>query len=287
MSLTVAVPAALASALLYGTATAVQHQAVHTGTGAGDARALFALLRDPRWLLSILGDSLGLAFQLLALATGPVVLVQPLLVLAVPVALPVGWALGGTRPSRGDWWACVAIVAGLGVFFAVVGLPVPQQGLSAAAAGVAAATALLVVGGVLLAVRGRGVRVRAGAYGAAAGSMFGLVGVLLDGASSLAQREGVLALVGSASGRTLTVAAVLVGGSALVLTQVAFQVGSLSASFPASEAAAPLVAVILGALLLQEQVPVSGWALALYAGCLLAIVAGTVRLAARLGEPVR
>ena len=189
------------------------------------------------------------------------------------------------RPLAWDWLACAAIIAGIGVFFAVVGLPAPQRGLSPQAAGIAGMSAALAVGCLLLAVRGRGVRVRAGAYGVAAGSMFGLVGVLLDGASSLARREGALALLSGPSGLTLTAATVVIGASALVLTQVAFQVGPLSASFPATEAAAPLVAVVLGVLLLQERVPVSGWAMAVYAGCLLVVVAGTVRLAARLGEP--
>ncbi|MDP9116831.1 MAG: hypothetical protein M3O28_06155, partial [Actinomycetota bacterium] len=74
MSLLVAVPFGVASAVAYGASTAVQHAAVHTGTGNADPRGLLHLLRNPRWLLSIGGDTVGFGLQVVALSTGPVVL---------------------------------------------------------------------------------------------------------------------------------------------------------------------------------------------------------------------
>ena len=65
---------------------------------------------------------------------------------------------------------------------------------------------------------------------------------------------------------------------AVILTQVLFQVGPLRASYPANESAAPVVAVVLGAVLLREAVPASAPALLAYVGCVVAIVAGTIRL---------
>ena len=81
MSLVVAIPCGIGSALLYGASTAVQHNAAHSSTAQGtegraDTRGLLRLLVDPRWLLSIGGDSLGLVLQVIALATGPVVIIQ-------------------------------------------------------------------------------------------------------------------------------------------------------------------------------------------------------------------
>src|SRR5450759_4157828 len=69
MSLSVAVPCALLSAVAYGTATAVQHTAAHTGAGRADASGLLRLLRNPRWLMSVLGDGLGLVLQICLLYT--------------------------------------------------------------------------------------------------------------------------------------------------------------------------------------------------------------------------
>ena len=65
----------------------------------------------------------------------------------------------------------------------------------------------------------------------------------------------------------------------MTLTQVSFQIGELGASFPANEAAAPVVAVILGGALLHEHVPLSPVLVVAYGGCLLVVVAGLVRLA--------
>ncbi len=71
----------------------------------------------------------------------------------------------------------------------------------------------------------------------------------------------------------------VIGASALVLTQVSFQVGPLSASFPANEVAAPVVSVALGATVLHEQIPTSPAALTAYLVATAALIAGTVWLA--------
>src|SRR6185437_1929321 len=102
MSLAVAIPCGIAAAVAYGGATAVQHSAAHTGTGEADAVGLLRLLTSPRWWLSVAGDGVGLLLQVVALATGPVVLIQPLLVLALPVSLIVGFLIGRPRPSASD-----------------------------------------------------------------------------------------------------------------------------------------------------------------------------------------
>jgi hypothetical protein len=63
------------------------------------------------------------------------------------------------------------------------------------------------------------------------------------------------------------------------LTQLAFQVGALGASFPANESAAPIAAVLLGGSLLHEHVPAGPLVLLCYAACVAVIIAGTIRLA--------
>jgi drug/metabolite transporter (DMT)-like permease len=284
MSLSVAVPYALLSAVAYGTATAVQHTAAHTGAGRADARGLLRLLRNPRWLLSVCGDGLGLVFQIAALAAGPVVVVQPLLVLAVPVALPVGSLLGGRRPRWGDYLACAAIIGGLGAFFLVVGDPGAGEPLAPAPAAVAIVIAMMVGGALCGAVRHRSPPVRATVYGGVAGASFGLVGVLLDATATTWRVAGWDGFRASAGWGPL-VGLLVVGAVALILTQVSFQVGALSASFPANEATAPVVAVALGAALLHEKVPGSLLALTAYGTCLACILAGTVWLARSWAAP--
>lgn len=283
MSLAVALPCAVMSAVAYGTATAVQHRAAHRGTGRADARGVLRLARDPRWLASVGGDTVGLVLQVVALATGPVLLVQPLLVLAVPVALPVGRLLGGPAPTWRDYAACVGILGALAVFFALVGDPGQASPLPAAHAAWATAAAAAVGAVLLLAVRTASSTVRAAVYGAVAGAWFGLVGVLLDAMATSWQRSGPTGLT-QTDGWVPLVCLLLAGTGALVLTQVSFQVGSLAASFPANEATAPVVAVVLGAALLHEQLPLSPGHVAAYLLCVAAVALGTAQLARGLSS---
>lgn len=279
MSLVVAVPFGVAAAVAYGAATAVQHSAAHTGTGEVDARGLVRLARDPRWLLSVGGDGLGLLLQVVALSTGPVVLIQPLLVLAIPVSLPIGYLLGGPRPRASDLLACLAIIASLAVFLLLLGRPGGARAATPRAI-IATVVAALVVGALLCsAVRGRGAGLRAGVYGGVAGAWFGMVGVLLNAAAHLAHRAGLGALLTHVAGLATVLGAVVLGVLGMVLTQLAFQVGTLAASFAANESAAPVVAVVLGALLLHERVPVGGLRVLVYLLCLVVIVGAAVWLA--------
>jgi hypothetical protein len=284
MSLEVAVACAVLSAVSYGAATAVQHRAAHTGSGKADARGLLRLLSDPRWLVSVLGDGIGLALQAVALSTGPVVLVQPLLVLAVPVSLPVGWALGGRRPSRGDYLACAGILLALGTFFVIVGDPGGAISLTPSSAGLVTLVGAGAGAVACALVRPASPTVRAAVYGAVAGTAFGIVGVLLDATSRTVQQLGWHALR-APSGWVPAVGLALVGALAVIITQVSFQVGPLGASFPANEVAAPVVAVVLGATVLHERVPGSATALTAYAACLLSVLAATIWLARAWSGP--
>ena len=122
MSLAVAVPLGVASSLVYGSTIVVQHRASHN-EGEEDARHLLRLLRDPLWVAAVLGDFLGFLLNAAALAAGPVVVIQPLVVLMLPVALIVGWLLGGPRPTAIDYLSSLAIVAGLSGFLVLIGTP--------------------------------------------------------------------------------------------------------------------------------------------------------------------
>ncbi|MDT4899261.1 MAG: hypothetical protein QOJ78_191, partial [Pseudonocardiales bacterium] len=94
MSLAVAIPFGVASAVVYGASIVVQHRTVqeHASEG-GEASAtrLLQLVRHPVFLLAIAGDAVGFLLQIIALSTGPVVIVQPLVVLMLPVSLLVSY----------------------------------------------------------------------------------------------------------------------------------------------------------------------------------------------------
>jgi hypothetical protein len=279
MSLVVAVPFGVAAAVAFGAATAVQHQAAHTGTGTADARGLVHLLRDPRWLLSIGGDTLGFALQVVALANGPVVLVQPLLVLTLPVSLFVGALLGNGAPRLRDYLSCLTIVAGLTAFFMVLGTPGPASLPPPHDFATSVLVMLLGGGACCLLVRHRGPGLRAGVYGGVAGAWFGVVGVMVNAIALEHDHNGLLALVRPSQALVPLVGVVVLGGVGLTLTQISFQIGALAASFPANKAADPVAAVLLGSVLLDERIPSGGRYLLAYGLCVAAIVWGAIRLA--------
>jgi hypothetical protein len=278
MSLLVSVPCAVVAAVAYGASTAVEHSVARASVQPGGG-GLRSLVRNPRWLLGMAGDSLGLLFQILALATGPVVIVQPILVLALPVSLPIAWALGGPKPGATQYRFCLLILAGLTAFFVLIGNPGSGRPLTPTQA--ITATIIIVLAGLvaLAAARRASSPVRAAVFGGVAGAWFGFVAVLLDAVSNSYSRHGIDAF-GHPSGLLPLIILLVLGGVSIALTQVAFQSGSLSASFPANLVADPVVAVILGAALLYEDIPTSPLYIVGYLLCLAAVLIGVIRLAA-------
>ncbi|SFT01969.1 DMT family transporter [Saccharopolyspora flava] len=81
----VAVPAAVVGAASFGLASAIQHRVTKQvpQVATFSPRMFWDLVRKPIWVLSIGTVIVGLSLQVVALAFGPLVLVQPLLVTSV------------------------------------------------------------------------------------------------------------------------------------------------------------------------------------------------------------
>lgn len=278
MSLVVAIPLGVASSLVYGSTIVVQHRASHN-EGQEDARNLVRLLRDPKWLAAVFGDFGGFLLNAAALAAGPVVIVQPLVVLMLPVAMLVGWLTGGVRPNRIDYASALAVVGGLSGFLILIGQPAPGHAPRARWFALTVLIVLVVGAVVSLSVRGRKPVVRGAVYGAVAGMYFGTLGVMVDGLSDVVEQRGYAGLVMTGRGLIPLVGLAVLGVCGIVLTQVSFQVGELAATLPANTATDPFVAVLIGALLLREHIPLSVGHLIGYALCLAVVTVGAIALA--------
>ena len=138
--------------------------------------------------MSIGGDTFGFGLQVVALSNGPVVLIQPLLVLTLPVSLFFSSLLTGVAPRRGDYLACMSIFGGLTVFFLILGTPTSGHVPSTKALEATVATEFVLGGLVCWVARSRRGLVRAGMYGAVAGAWFGTLGVLLTRSRSSTER---------------------------------------------------------------------------------------------------
>ena len=289
MSLTVAIPFGVGSAVVYGTSIVVQHRIAQQHAGEGgltSVSGLVRMLKHPTWLLAIAGDFVGFLLQIVALSTGPVVIVQPLVVLMLPVSLLVSATLGWHRPRAGDYLGVVAVISGLAIFLVLIGnpgaehLPHPRN--------LAVSIALVLVLGVVLCVAavGRNRMIRGAVYGAVAGGYFGMLAVLVDAASSRAADTGIHGLLATAKGIVPLVGILLLGGGGIVLTQLSFQVGALAATLPANLAADPSTAVLLGVVLLHEHIPHGPWHLVAYLVAVIAVVSGAIRLADPEAGPI-
>lgn len=277
------------AATVYGFSTVAQHAVVHRGdeTAEVDHRHLLRMTRDPRWLLAMGGDALGFLLQVAALSAGPVVLVQPLTVLILPVALAAGFLFfGHPRPRTGDLLGCAAVVGGLAAFLLLVGKPGSGHAPHAHRVAMTAACVLVVGALACIAVLRTRAALKGAVFGAVGGACFGTVGVLIDGVSDQVSRHGLAGLFGTHRGLVPLIGIVVLGVTGIVLTQASFQIGKLGATLPANLSTDPLTAVILGAILLREHLPTGPWHLLGYALCMVAVVAGAIRLAEPATAPV-
>ncbi|KXO95935.1 DMT family transporter [Tsukamurella pseudospumae] len=250
---------ALVAAFLFACGSAAQQ--VEAAGVHEDASLIAELIRRPRWWLGLVGDLGGYAFQAWALALGPVLVVQPLIVAALLFALPISALLNHTRVTVREWtWAAVLAVA-LAAFL-VAGRPtdgVPD------APGATWLPALVVVGVVAVATTGVGLvrtlpgSARALSFGVAAGALFGVATVLTKPVLTSYEHAEFLANTVRLLTDWRLYVLVLCGIGAMYLQQRAFQPAPISASLPAITLAEPVCAAVLGAVVLQESVTLTGW----------------------------
>jgi drug/metabolite transporter (DMT)-like permease len=272
---------ALIAAFLFACGSAAQQN--EAATVSADESLIFELIRRPRWWLGIAGDFGGYIFQAAALAIGSVLVVQPLVVTAVLFALPVSAMLGAGRFGRTTWiWAAVLALA-LAAFL-LLGNPTAGNDDAPGRAwwpSLAVTTVVAVVLVLAGSVPRLGGGTRAMLLGAATGVSFGVCTVLT---------KPVLTSFSDTSWWSNTVRLttdwrlyVLVGSGllAMYLQQRAFQPAPISASLPAITVVEPLVAALLGAVVLGERVELGGWHGPAVLGAAAITVVAAMRLAGR------
>lgn len=276
----------LLAAALFAVGTVAQQRSAATVADA-DARGLHlirVLVRRPQWWFGVIGDGGGYVVQAAALAFGSLLLVQPLLVTTLLFALPLGARWAGRTLGRSDWAWAVLLSLSL-VVFVVSGDP--TDGVSSAGFDAwlptAVVLAVLTAAGLAGAARSRGTR-RAVLLACCAALTYGLVAALTKGVVGDFD-EGIVAVLTSWETYALVVAAV--GG--MLLQQAAFQAGALGASLPTMIVGEPVVAVVIGVTVLQEQLRSDGAELVLIGVLAAVMIVATVALArssARVTAPV-
>jgi drug/metabolite transporter (DMT)-like permease len=235
---------------------------------------LMTLLRRPLWWAGTGAAVTGYAFQAVALAFGSLTLVAPLLVSALLFALPLSARLAGRSVTRVEWvWALVLTVA-LAVFVALARTaPGDYEGSEGPAVIVAAVALVAAVCTLPLAIRLSGWR-RALLLATAVGVLFGVLAVLTKIVMNTVTQGHAARLLVSPVAYLL----LLVGVAATLLQQSAFHAGSLRASVPAMLVLEPIVAVLLGQVILGEHLTVSPPTAVVLGMALAAMAAATITL---------
>jgi len=267
---------AVFSSALFGVGVALQQRPARSaGSGlAGRPTILLLLVRRPAWLAGIVAEMAGFSLQVLALRTGSLVVVQP--VITVSLLFTIGLAaLWSDSPISPIEWASVgAVVVGLSLFL-VVAQPRTTGGANASLA--AWLGSLLALGGavVVLAVAGlrRSGRSRAVLLGLAAGLADAAMAVITKAFAHDIDR-GIPHAVVSWTPYTLVGAGIV----ALTVSQSAYQSGWPTVSLPIITVADPVVSSAVGVGLFGEVVHFNGATGLLAVAAIALMVTGLVLL---------
>ena len=231
-----------------------------TDEPVGHLQLFTRLLRDGRWWLGTAVAAAGFGLQAAALALGSVLLVQALLVTSLLFALPISARLAHRRVTRWQGlWA--VLLAGSVVVIVTVGNPTAGQ----TRASVETWLAVCAVLGPLLALFLVGARMSSGStsavlLGAVSGTLWGVFAVLTK---SVVHRLDVTSWSGALElMRTPELYAwVVVAVAGTAFQQASFRAGPMTASLPTMTVAEPMVAAVLGVVVLGESLrpAESGW----------------------------
>ena len=243
---------------------------------AFELRLLWHLVQQPAWLGGVLAMISGFVLQAAALGTGPIALVQPILILELGFTLVLSSMVFHVRLAPREWLA----VGGMSVGIALLLFALRANGGNPRAATgwtwVLATAVTVGVIGILAVVGYRKQDAGRPAYlGVATGVCFGFTAVLLAAITA----EG----LGNLLTTWQTYALIVIGPAGFFLLQNALQGGRLVASQPGLTLANPLVALGWGVAVFGERVQSGGWiALALAGAAVIAVC--TVLLARSLSE---
>ncbi len=241
---------ALAAALANAVHLMTQH-AASTGLTARDRgwKLVSFLIRQPLWLLGWAAAAAGFAFQAVALHTGPLSIVQPVLVTELVFALLLRRFWVHQDIANTAWVAAVATCVALTVFLAAAE---PHGGRLQPGA-IAWISALGVFGGAIAALAvvarwGSAVR-RAALYATAASMTWALMATFIKAATAELSASGAVGMLSHWPIYALVGSGVV--GS--ILQQAALQVGPLSVSQPLLVVVDPAVAIVLSVWIFDER----------------------------------
>ncbi|MBO0850747.1 MAG: DMT family transporter [Pseudonocardia sp.] len=283
----IAVPAAVLAAASFGLSGALQQRATKRTRSRAllDPRLVIELVRQPQWLIGTSAVVAGLALQVVALAFGPLVLVQPLLATSILFAGATASWLASRRLDTGVVAGAGTCITGLAVFLVLASPsdPVEQTDGITHPSPLAIVLASVVIGFIAVAAIARftgrvGAELHVAALALATGVIYGTTAGLIKVITGEIRRDGPLSVFAHP---TLYVVC-LIGPVGFLLSQQTFKQGTLIApALAVISIVDPLVAITIGVTWLGERVDTAPTALAGQAVGLVVLAAGMAVLAQR------
>ncbi|WP_143671098.1 DMT family transporter [Streptomyces sp. Ru87] len=241
--LVLAVSLSLVSAVAYAAAAVVQERLAADPRRAAGRSALW---RSGRWWTAVALNGTGGLLHVLALGFGPLTVVQPLGVLTLVFALPLAALYGGRRAGRSGRRGALAVSAGLAGLLLLTGTRPARALGSADRFGLALVTGVVLVLLVALAWGTGRAAVRSAALACAAGVAFGVASVFTK---TVAGDWSPQALAGQLPAVAVTAVLAVTG---LLAAQASYRGAGLVAPLATVTVANPLVAAVVGIVLLGE-----------------------------------
>jgi hypothetical protein len=275
----VAVPAAIGAAFCFGLTGALQHAAATQVRQRAALRPslLVDLAHRPIWLLSLAANLFGTVLQLVALDTGPLVLVQPTLVSGLLFGTGIRSLMRRRWPPPSLVAGAILCVAGLSVFL-LLSRPSGGTDWLTLRAALPLAIGLTVLLSIFLAIASHYPgETRTLALAASAGVLYGVTAGLLKLVLGLVSSGGPVALFT----HWPLYALVVTGPVGFLLNQNAYQSDTaLSPSLAVITVTDPLVGIGVGVLWLDETLQSGVGAITGQVLALLTLVVGVWMVAA-------
>ncbi|NEC74016.1 DMT family transporter [Streptomyces rochei] len=267
-ALALSVLLSLVSAVAYAGGAIVQEQVAASSPGAQ-----YAPLRRPGWWAAVALNGLGGLLHVVALALGPLSLVQPLGALTIVFALPMAALFVGRRAGATAWRGALMATVGLAGLLALVGASDAQSLDTAQRIATAGVTGAVVVA---LMIAGRAAHrhpaVRSILLATASGIAFGM--------SSVFTKSVAVDWTGGVSAADLPSMAVIgvLATAGMLLSQASYRGAGLAAPLATLTVVNPVVAAVVGITMFGETFRYGTTGTVLALGCGVVAAGGLILL---------
>lgn len=234
-------------------------------------RLIVDLLHDPLWFLGILAILAGFLLQAAALRFGALSVVQPILIIELPLTLILAGIVFDQHLHRREWTAIAAMTAGLaGLLYFLAPSGGTSRGVPTISWILGTGATLAVIAVLVAAARHRRAEptVASALLGVATGTSFGLTAAFIKAITDALAEYGFAAIFSVWQ----TYAMLLTGAMAMFLLQSALNQGPLVAAQPGFTIADPVVSILWGVTIFGEKLNSGGTDVLL--ACLCALLLG-------------